>query len=48
MRGSISPKVYGIVFISNDLDDKARFVIGVRKNRRRPVIKMRRNVLQGG
>lgn len=27
-----TPKVYGIVFICNDLDDKVRFVIGVREN----------------
>jgi len=40
MRGSISPKVHGIVFICNDLDDEGRLVIGVRKNRRRPVIVM--------
>ena len=38
MRGSVSPKVYRIVFVCNDLDDKGRLVIGVRKNRHRPII----------
>jgi NAD-dependent DNA ligase len=40
MRDSISPKVDGIVFICNDLDDKARLVIGARENRYRPAVKM--------
>jgi hypothetical protein len=40
MGGSISPKVYGIVFVCNDLDDKGRLVIGIRKNRRRSVVVM--------
>jgi hypothetical protein len=38
MRGSISPKVYGIVFVCNDLDNEGRIVIGVRKNGCRPVV----------
>ena len=40
MRGSISPKVHEIVFVCNDLDDKGRLVIGIRKNGRRSVVVM--------
>jgi hypothetical protein len=40
MRGSISPKVYGIIFVCNDLNNKGRPVIGVLKDRRRPVVVM--------
>jgi len=40
MRGSTLPKVCGIVFVCNELDDKGRLVIGVHKNGRRPVVVM--------
>ncbi len=36
----VSPKVYGIVFVCDDLNDKGRLVIGVRENRYRPVVVM--------
>jgi hypothetical protein len=46
--GSISPEVDGVVFICDDLDDKARLVVGGRENGRGPVVVVRRKVLQRG
>ena len=48
MGGPISPKVYGVVFVRDNLDDKARLVVGRCEDGRGPVVVVRRKVLQRG